>query len=182
MRAGRCSPLNRAAEAIFGYAGSEAVGQNVAMLICTHGSLQQDASLAGYLQTSERTPTGVGREVEGKRQDATMLPLDLSIADWRDATGERFFTLIMRDISARKATEARQDVLVREVDHRAKNILAVVQSVLRLTPRDQPGAFAAAETRASPASPASTRSWRKVAGQVPTCAPSSSGSWLPTAR
>ena len=76
-----------------------------------------------------------------------MVPLDLSIADWRDAAGERFFTIIMRDISARKATEARQDILVREVDHRAKNILAVVQSVLRLTPRDQPGAFAAAETR-----------------------------------
>jgi two-component sensor histidine kinase len=76
-----------------------------------------------------------------------MVPLDLSIADWRDAAGERFFTIIMRDISARKATEARQDILVREVDHRAKNILAVVQSVLRLTPRDQPEAFAAAETR-----------------------------------
>jgi two-component sensor histidine kinase len=75
------------------------------------------------------------------------VPIDLSIADWRDAAGERFFTIIMRDISARKATEARQDILVREVDHRAKNILAVVQSVLRLTPRDQPGAFAAAEKR-----------------------------------
>ncbi|TDH62683.1 PAS domain S-box protein [Dankookia rubra] len=139
--------FNRAAEAIFGYASSEAVGQNVAMLICTDRALQQDVCLATYLQTSERKPIGVGREVEGKCQDDTMVPLDLSIAEWRDAAGGRFFTLIMRDISARKATEARQDILVREVDHRAKNILAVVQSVLRLTPRDQPGAFAAAETR-----------------------------------
>jgi two-component sensor histidine kinase len=61
--------------------------------------------------------------------------------------GEQFFTVIMRDISVRKAAETRQDILVREVDHRSKNILAVVQSVLRLTPRDQPDAFAAAETR-----------------------------------
>jgi PAS domain S-box-containing protein len=139
--------FNHAAEAIFGYAGSEAVGQNVAMLICTDNGGQQDVCLATYLQTSERQAVGVGREVEGRRKDDTMVPLDLSIADWRDAAGDRFFTIIMRDISARKATEARQGILVREVDHRAKNILAVVQSVLRLTPRDQPGAFAAAETR-----------------------------------
>jgi two-component sensor histidine kinase len=33
---------------------------------------------------------------------------------------------------------------MREVDHRAKNALAVVQSVLRLTPRGEPEAFAAA--------------------------------------
>jgi two-component sensor histidine kinase len=117
------------------------------MLICADQAAQQDACLASYLQTSERQAVGVGREVEGKRKDDSTVPLDLSIADWRDAAGERFFTVIMRDISARKATEARQDILVREVDHRAKNILAVVQSVLRLTARDQPGAFAAAETR-----------------------------------
>ena len=72
------------------------------------------------------------------------MPLDLAIAEWRDGEGKRFFTGIMRDISARKADEARRTLLAREVDHRAKNALAVVQSVLRLTPRDEPGAFAAA--------------------------------------
>ena len=72
------------------------------------------------------------------------MPLDLSIAEWRDGEGRRFFTGIMRDISARKADEARRTLLAREVDHRAKNALAVVQSVVRLTPRDEPGAFAAA--------------------------------------
>ena len=50
----------------------------------------------------------------------------------------------MRDISARRADEARKTLLMREVDHRAKNILAVVQSVLRLTSRDEPRAFATA--------------------------------------
>jgi two-component sensor histidine kinase len=50
----------------------------------------------------------------------------------------------MRDVSERKADEERRALLMREVDHRAKNALAVVQSVLRLTPRDEPRAFAAA--------------------------------------
>jgi PAS domain S-box-containing protein len=37
------------------------------------------------------------------------------------------------DITARKDAETRQTLLIREVDHRAKNALAVVQAVLRLT-------------------------------------------------
>src|SRR5215218_6887584 len=105
---------------------------------------RHDGYLAAYRRTGERRMIGIGREVEGRRKDGSPVPLDLSIAEWRDAEGKRFFTGILRDISARKADEARRALLVREVDHRAKNTLAVVQSVLRLTPRDEPAAFAAA--------------------------------------
>lgn len=48
------------------------------------------------------------------------------------------------DITARKAAEQRQALLAREVDHRAKNALAVVQAVLRLTRAESPAAFARA--------------------------------------
>jgi two-component sensor histidine kinase len=72
------------------------------------------------------------------------VPLDLAIAEWHDAEGRRFFTGIMPDISPRRADEARRSLLMRELDHRAKNTLAVVQSVLRLTPADEPRTFAAA--------------------------------------
>ena len=48
------------------------------------------------------------------------------------------------DITARKEAEQRQAMLAREVDHRAKNALAVVQAVLRLTRADTPEAFARA--------------------------------------
>ena len=37
------------------------------------------------------------------------------------------------DITERKEAEQRQSLLAREVDHRARNTLAVVQSILRLT-------------------------------------------------
>jgi PAS domain S-box-containing protein len=40
------------------------------------------------------------------------------------------------DITERKRTEERQALLAREVDHRAKNALAVVQSIVRLTRSD----------------------------------------------
>ena len=45
---------------------------------------------------------------------------------------------VTRDITERKQAEERQTLLAREVDHRAKNALAVVQAALRLTPKDDP--------------------------------------------
>lgn len=41
---------------------------------------------------------------------------------------------IVEDITARKRAEEAQTVLLREVDHRAKNVLAVVRSLVRMTP------------------------------------------------
>jgi PAS domain S-box-containing protein len=136
--------FNRAAEAIFGYTAAEAIGRNVSMLTGPEHSAKHDGYLAAYLRTGERKIIGIGQEVEGRRKDGTSVPLDLAIAEWRDAEGSRFFTGIMRDISARRADEARRALLMREVDHRAKNALAVVQSVLRLTRQEEPRAFVAA--------------------------------------
>ena len=51
---------------------------------------------------------------------------------------------VSTDISERKAAETRQALLMREVDHRARNALAVVQSLVRLTRATNPRAFAQA--------------------------------------
>jgi PAS domain S-box-containing protein len=52
------------------------------------------------------------------------------------------------DITERRRTEEQQALLVREVDHRAKNVLAVVQSIVRLSHADTvPGYVAAIEGR-----------------------------------
>jgi len=48
------------------------------------------------------------------------------------------------DITERKSAEERQALLVREVDHRARNALAVVQSIIRLTRAESKDAYIAA--------------------------------------
>ena len=48
------------------------------------------------------------------------------------------------DIQHVRDSRERLQVLLREVDHRAKNALAVVQSILRLTPANDPAAYAKA--------------------------------------
>lgn len=51
-----------------------------------------------------------------------------------DETSRTVGTIIeVRDISADKAATAAHELLMREVDHRARNALTVVQSILRLT-------------------------------------------------
>lgn len=48
------------------------------------------------------------------------------------------------DITERREAEERRLLLARELDHRAKNALAIVQAALRLTPRTDPDRYAAA--------------------------------------
>ncbi len=63
---------------------------------------------------------------------STRIVASLSDAVSQDGTAERMVG-VLADVTERRAAEARQALLAREVDHRAKNALAVVQSVLRLT-------------------------------------------------
>ncbi|SDC71203.1 HWE histidine kinase domain-containing protein [Belnapia rosea] len=58
--------------------------------------------------------------------------------------GRRLRLSAAMDTTDRRRVEERQTLLAREVDHRAKNALAVVQAALRLTPREDAGHFAAA--------------------------------------
>jgi two-component sensor histidine kinase/CheY-like chemotaxis protein len=57
----------------------------------------------------------------------------------RDEPPRLSFVII--DITARKLADERQQLLMREVDHRAKNALAVAQAVVELTKESDPAAF-----------------------------------------
>ena len=55
-----------------------------------------------------------------------------------------FLLSISRDVTEQRQAAENQALLMREVDHRAKNVLAVVQAILHLTPRDTPERYAKA--------------------------------------
>nr|WP_281177089.1 HigA family addiction module antitoxin [Belnapia moabensis] len=58
--------------------------------------------------------------------------------------GRRRFLAVLTDVTERKVADERQALLSREVDHRAKNALAVVQATLRLTPKEDAASYARA--------------------------------------
>jgi PAS domain S-box-containing protein len=113
--------VNPEAERLFGYPEDEMIDRNIDTLM---------PQLPGAALT-----VGIGREVTGRRKDGSTFPLSLSIGQF-ELEGERFFTAILRDISARKSAEEHQRLLIAEVDHRAKNLLASVQAMVVLTKRD----------------------------------------------
>ena len=73
------------------------------------------------------------------------------------------------DITDRKEAEERQALLAREVDHRAKNALALVQSIIRLTRAgSMDGLYRGRLKAASRRCRALIRCWRSPAGKAPT--------------
>ncbi|WP_431269685.1 PAS domain-containing protein [Dankookia sp. P2] len=76
------------------------------------------------------------------RADGTERLVSWRNATLRDAAGAPAAVVASgEDITEARAAERHQRLLAREVDHRAKNVLAVVQSILRLTPARDPAAF-----------------------------------------
>ena len=86
------------------------------------------------------------------------------------------------DITERKEAEERQALLAREVDHRARNALAVVQSIVRLTKRGHDREPMSRRSRAaSGRCRARTRCCRSRAGRAPISSGWSTRSSRPTA-
>ena len=93
------------------------------------------------------------------------IPVSHVVLAHRDAEGAvESYSAIMRDVTERMAAE-RQALLAREVDHRAKNALAVVQAALRLTPRTMRRATPAPWRAASARWRARIRCWPRRAGR-----------------
>jgi PAS domain S-box-containing protein len=79
------------------------------------------------------------------RPDGSIRRVHLVSSAIRDSSGAPLRSLaIVQDVTERREAEERQLLLAMEVDHRAKNALAVVQSALRLTPRDDAELYAKA--------------------------------------
>jgi PAS domain S-box-containing protein len=122
----------RAAE-MFGVAAGEGLTW-AALKGLIHPDDVDDAQAAVDRSIAEQSDYAVEYRV---RQPTTMSEV------WVSARGRAFYDGagqptgmfgVVEDITTRKEAEKAERLLIREVDHRAKNIMAVVQSLVRLTP------------------------------------------------
>lgn len=125
--------FNPAAERMFEVAASEALGQPISRFIPERYRQGHDAHIQRFKDTgvTSRRMGALGA-ISGLRSSGEEFPVEASISQTMVA-GERLATVILRDITERRANEEARLLLAREVDHRAKNALAVVQALVSLT-------------------------------------------------
>jgi len=104
-RGGVIERINPAAEQMFGYAAAELVGRHFNLLIPELDRDQRDGSIDYYAASDSARAAGRGREVVGRCKDGRIFPLEIAVSEML-LGGQRFFTAIVRDISARKQAEA----------------------------------------------------------------------------
>lgn len=117
---GRIQIANPAAEKMFGYTADEMIGKPINILMPEPYQAQHDSYLQRHLTTGEKHIIGIGREVKGLRKDGEIFPLHLSVGTF-EVAGQRFFSGILNDLSARARLQAeidRQSLLFQAVfDH-----------------------------------------------------------------
>jgi PAS domain S-box-containing protein len=128
---GRYIYVNPAGEALLGYDDGELVGRTVSEII--------DATEIPRVEAWRDSHPTTPRQGEWrlKRRDGSWVDVEISAHVLADG---RWFGMV-RDITERRESEERLRLLAREVDHRANNLLAVVQGAIALSSAETPAAL-----------------------------------------
>lgn len=97
--------VNAAAVSLIGYPPAEVVGHNISRLMPEPDRGQHDRYLREYLSTGKGKIIGFGREVQGRRKDGAVFPMDLAVSE-TTLDGNRPFIGMVPNIGERKRAEA----------------------------------------------------------------------------
>ena len=121
---------NPAAERLFGYTASEAIGQHISILAGPAERGAQGEYLA-RARAGEKIPPYNARRL---RKDGSYVDVSIALGPVMAPDGSVMaISVAMHDISDRKEWEARQRLMTRELAHRVKNSFAILQAILRST-------------------------------------------------
>lgn len=119
---------NRGAEKLFGYTADEVIGKPVTLLIPADRA-EEEPSILARLRRGERIEH---YETVRRRKDGALLDVSLTVSPIRDSTGAVVgASKIARDISGHHRAIERANLLLLEMQHRVKNLVAVIDALAR---------------------------------------------------
>ncbi|WP_338036640.1 PAS domain-containing sensor histidine kinase [Arvimicrobium flavum] len=130
----RITSWNEGAERLYGFSAEEVIGQPVSIILPADRSQEEHAILARIRRGERVDPYDTQR----LHKNRTNVDVSLTVSPVRDAAGKVVgASKIARDIRARKEAERLQRVLMNELKHRVKNVLATVRAIAMQTFRDE---------------------------------------------
>lgn len=129
---GTITDWNHGAERLFGYRAAEAIGQSVMFLIPPNRR-DEERMLLARIRAGEHVEQ---YETVRQRKDGHIFDISLTISPIKDGS-ERIVgsSTIARDITERRHADEKQQLLLREMDHRVKNLFALAASIVNLSAR-----------------------------------------------
>lgn len=124
---------NAAAERIFGYSAEEMIGRPITTII-PEDLRHEEAEIIGKIRRGVRIEH---YDTVRMKKDGTRFDVSLTVSPLKNSRGVIVgASKIARDISERKHHEQLQSVLIHELNHRTKNLLATVQAIVTQTFHD----------------------------------------------
>jgi len=123
---------NQGAERLFGYAAAEAIGHPVTLIIPKERHDEEQV----ILDKIRRGEAVRQFETVRQRKDGSLVDISLTISPIKDSQGRIIgASKIARDITELTKARERQQLLLREMSHRVKNLFALSSSVVSLSAR-----------------------------------------------
>ena len=123
---------NDGATKLFGYTATEAIGNPITMLI-PRDRHDEEPEILRRIRLGER----IGHyDTVRRRKNGDLIDVSLTVSPVKNAEGKIIgASKIARDITERRRAAAKQELLLREMNHRVKNLFALASGIVSISAR-----------------------------------------------
>lgn len=141
---GRIVFFNAAAEESFGFSAKDVHGQSVEMLLPERYRIEHRLQVRKFAAEQGDTKRVMGhrRQVWARRKTGEEFPVE-AIVSRQTLSGRTYVAVALRDATEHNRIEQDHELVARELNHRVKNVIAVINSLVTLSSKgaEDVGAF-----------------------------------------